>query len=55
MIVVPIGVLKFEWNSMWQIHGSLCIVKAGIKEMLIEFFKSDGDKLYEIRIPNRYF
>lgn len=51
---VPNGSVKYEWASIWQIRGAVCLIKADSREMNIEFRKSNGDLLYQFAVPNRY-
>ena len=52
---VPKEALKYYWSgSELNIHGALCLIKANIQEMVIEFIETNGNLLYKTKIPNRW-
>ena len=54
LVKVPKGLMKFHWASNLNIHGVICVVRANIKEMVIEYIETSGKKLHEIKVQNKW-
>lgn len=52
---VPENLLKFHWASDLNLNGAICVVRANIKELVIEYIETNGKKLHEFKVPNRWF
>lgn len=51
---VPEGSLKYYWSSNLNIHGGLCLIRANLKEMIIEFLETSDKLLHKIVILNKW-
>lgn len=51
---VPEGSLKYYWSDIFQIEGALALIEADLNAMNITYYKTNGQKLYQIKIDNKY-
>ncbi|CAF0755083.1 unnamed protein product [Brachionus calyciflorus] len=51
---VPKDSLKYYWADIFQIHGALALVEADLNAMNITYIKTNGEKLYQIKIKNKF-